>query len=104
MAPILVIIESKGQQFKRYFKLNDNDCKSFIKIYILITNKKEIPYNYHYVCIIPNHVAIPSTSFIPKETGYIHLKFQNNEFVLPLHSIGSLGLNLSTTLNLNINI
>lgn len=98
---MLVIVDYKGKRIKKYFKLDNEELK---RVYILITDKQnKNNYNYNFICILENnHVLIPETSLIPKETGYIHLTFKGHKFNIPIHAIYSLGYDLPTTLNFNI--
>lgn len=102
---IKVIIEYKGSITKKYFMSGDD--KVFKKIYILITDKGNRCYNYHFICDVKTgRLSIPSTSLIPKETGIIYVNFKNNidtkTFKIPIHSIYSLGQDLPTSLRLVI--
>lgn len=101
---VLIIIDYKGKQYKKYFKLNED--KELIKVYILITDKtNKNTYNYHFVCNVKdNRLLIPNTSIIPKETGWIYLTFNKYCFNIPIHSIYSLSNGLSTSLKLSIEL
>lgn len=103
---IKVIVEYKGSITKKYFKSGDD--KVFKKIYILITDKRNLyNHNYHFICDLKTGgVSIPSTSLVPKESSIIYINFKNNTdtktFRIPIHSIYSLGQDLPTTLRLSI--
>ncbi len=103
MSGLLVCVDYKGKRYKKYFKL-EGDEKYQKKVYILIIDKqnKNI-YNYHFICVIEGKsIIIPSTSIIPKETGWIHLNFKEHVFNIPIHAIPLLGYNIPTSLDLNI--
>lgn len=115
MAPILVIIHYKGEQFKKYFNLDDVECKHFEKIYILLTDKYKNNNNYHFICVMNKNnnclnnslVIIPSTSIVPKESAYINITFKDEScevfnFNIPIHTIYNLGIGVSSKLKLDI--
>ncbi len=101
----LVFIEYKGKVLKK--KLYDN-CEGLKIVYILLTDKNiRNHYNYHFVCDIKTgNVIIPSTSCESgfKESSYIHLNFKNSKFDIPIHSIYTLGQDLPTNLNFNVDV
>lgn len=107
MNSLLVCVDYKGKRYKKYFKLeggNEDEGIKIKKVYILIIDKqnKNI-YNYHFICVIENeNVIIPSTSIMPKETGWIYLNFKEHVFNIPIHAIPLLGHNIPTSLDLNI--
>lgn len=104
---LLVCVDYKGKRYKKYFKLEGSDekyVKNLKKVYILIIDKQnKNNYNYHFICVVGNgYVIIPSTSIMPKETGWIYLNFKEHVFNIPIHAIPLLGHNIPTSLDLNI--
>ena len=105
MAILKITIHYKGNQFKKYIKLTDDELSENSTIYILITNKHKRYSNYHFIYdIIDETVIVPSTSYNSKESSIITINLlkTNKLFKVNPHCIYLLGLPFNKALKLNV--